>query len=234
MARGVVAHENTAKQLYDVAGLSSGVVALLWPGVTGSDCISCARLRMRRWHGAAGLYRQRFITSAEILWQYASSCMLSIRVWSSSCWEQPGTVTRQEHSESANSTTAASVSEHIYCIKCESPNVKESEQLIPDPHPGQQSTHSLALLPPLKRDTDRLKHWHLGPYSLGHYRQSHRPAAKGCYFEHLLWSRHRTNTFHSHSHYWEEENISFRFLCNVRWCRNITKVRWQIMYAFNS
>jgi len=26
----------------------------------------------------------------------------------------------------------------------------------------------------------------------------------------------------------------FEFLCNVRQCRNITKVRWQIMYAFNT
>jgi len=29
-------------------------------------------------------------------------------------------------------------------------------------------------------------------------------------------------------------NAVFRFLCSIRYCRNITKVRWQIMYAFNS
>ena len=29
-------------------------------------------------------------------------------------------------------------------------------------------------------------------------------------------------------------NAMFWFLCNVRSCRNITKVRWQLMYAFNS
>jgi len=29
----------------------------------------------------------------------------------------------------------------------------------------------------LKRDIDELKHWHLGPYSSGHHRQSHWPAA---------------------------------------------------------
>jgi len=25
----------------------------------------------------------------------------------------------------------------------------------------------------LKRDSDKLKHWHFGPYSSGHHRQSH-------------------------------------------------------------
>ena len=29
-------------------------------------------------------------------------------------------------------------------------------------------------------------------------------------------------------------NAVFQFLCNVRWCRNITKAKWQVMYAFNS
>ena len=28
--------------------------------------------------------------------------------------------------------------------------------------------------------------------------------------------------------------VKIQFLCNVRQCRIITKVRWQIMYAFNS
>jgi len=28
-----------------------------------------------------------------------------------------------------------------------------------------------------KYDTDKLKHWHLGPYSSGHHRQSHWPVA---------------------------------------------------------
>ena len=51
--------------------------------------------------------------------------------------------------------------------------------------------------------------------------------AKGCHFEHPLWSGHTTGSFHnhfrhtktgsfqSHSHYWNEDNISFSFLCNV-------------------
>ena len=50
---------------------------------------------------------------------------------------------------------------------------------------------------------------------------------KGCHFEHLLWSSHTTGSFQTltcqigsfqnHSHYWEEYNINFRFLCNVRY-----------------
>jgi len=31
-----------------------------------------------------------------------------------------------------------------------------------------------------------------------------------------------------------ENNITFRFLCNVRKCRNISKLKWQINYAFSS
>ena len=33
------------------------------------------------------------------------------------------------------------------------------------------------------------------------------------------------------THYGEEENITFPFLCNTKQCRNITKVRWQIIYV---
>jgi len=57
--------------------------------------------------------------------------------------------------------------------------------------------------------------------------------AKGRHFKRLLWSRHttgsfqshlytkshlhtKTGSFQSHSHYWEEDNISFQFLCNAR------------------
>jgi len=52
--------------------------------------------------------------------------------------------------------------------------------------------------------------------------------AKGRHFEHLLWSSHTTGSFHSHfrriktgsfqnhSHYWEDDSTTFRFLCNVR------------------
>jgi len=89
----------------------------------------------------------------------------------------------------------------------------------------------------LKRDIDELKHWHLGPYSSRHHRQSHWPVANmaGCmhkgnwsHFEHLLWSTHTTGSilepltrqiryFQSHSHYWEEDSISFFcFFCVCR------------------
>ena len=72
---------------------------------------------------------------------------------------------------------------------------------------------------------DELKHWHLGPYSSRHHQQSRWPVqtwlhacvkVKGRHFEHLLWSRHTTGSFQSLSHYWEEDNISFQFLCNIR------------------
>jgi len=52
-------------------------------------------------------------------------------------------------------------------------------------------------------------HWHLGPYSSGHHRQSHWPVAntaacmcksKGRHFEHLLWSSHTTGLESLHTH----------------------------------
>jgi len=61
-----------------------------------------------------------------------------------------------------------------------------------------------------KRDIDELKHRHLGPYSSGHHRQSidHWQTrlcacvkAKGCHFEHLLWSRHTTSLEADRNHY---------------------------------
>ena len=57
--------------------------------------------------------------------------------------------------------------------------------------------------------------------------------AKGRHFEHLLWSSRTTGSSRSHSHYWEEVNITLRFLCNIKQCRHMTKVRRHIMYAFN-
>ena len=79
----------------------------------------------------------------------------------------------------------------------------------------------------LKPNSDELKHWHVGPYSSGHHRQSRWPwqtrlhacvKAKERHFKHLLWYSHTTDSFQSHihtkrllSHYWEEDNISFRF-----------------------
>jgi len=35
---------------------------------------------------------------------------------------------------------------------------------------------------------------------------------KGRHFEHLQWSSHTSSSFQNHSLYWDEDNISFRFL----------------------
>ena len=82
----------------------------------------------------------------------------------------------------------------------------------------------------LKRDIDELKHWHLSsqvnsiwdhiPHGIidkatDQWQTRLRTTcvkAKGRHFEHLLWSSHTTGSFQSHSHYREEDNISFRFL----------------------
>ena len=93
----------------------------------------------------------------------------------------------------------------------------------------------------LKRNIDELKHCHLGLYYSGHHRQYHWPVAntaacmckgKGTSLRTptvvaLFRATYTPNWFFSEplTLQWEEDNINFRFLCNVRWCRNITKVR---------
>jgi len=87
----------------------------------------------------------------------------------------------------------------------------------------------------LKRDIDEIKHWRLEPYSSGHHRQSHWPVANTAACTHKgkgtslrtptvicphnrLFSEPLTcqiGSFQSHSHYWEEDNINFRFLSRV-------------------
>ena len=159
----------------------------------------------------------------------------------------------------------------------------------------------------LKHDINKVKHWYLGPYSSGHHRVANscvqalrqRDITSNTYYDlatqpALFGATYTPNRLfseplrHNHSHYWQEDNITFRFLCNVtvgvqgdiclkfltharsclchwsmalsmmpwgiqlqvsmlqlfsvvfqflcnvRYCTNITKVRWQIMFAFNS
>ena len=86
----------------------------------------------------------------------------------------------------------------------------------------------------LKHDTDELKHWHLRPYSSStkpftsgkhscvHHAWRQRDVTSNTYCDldtQLAFFRalaHQTGSFQNHSHCWDEDNISFRFLCNAR------------------